>query len=141
MINNELNLIPIFNERLANALTDEGYVIHHTDGNINNPEKTVFYFIDVPGIHEDMNRLSYKNRGNQKTNIPVFSFKLARRLINKGYILNHTNKNNNYPKLKIYFFRDAPGLKDEIAAYQREVAIKKEDRNTNARAKTKEEML
>ena len=113
--------IPVFNQRLAKALEAEGYVLDHTAPNRDNPYRTVFYFRNVNGIIDDLNKHSLQQVTKQKNTVPVFSKNLVIRLLEKGFILNHTQNNLNNPCLKVFFFKNSPGIDEEINKYQAEV--------------------
>jgi hypothetical protein len=58
----------------------------------------------------------------ERKTIPIYSLRLARKLMNKGYFLNHTDRNRVYPDLKVFYFRYAPGIYDEIELYKEAVS-------------------
>lgn len=117
----ELKYVPVFGESLAQELAKEGYIIDRYGENKKKQGQRIYYFRYCPGIYQDMNEISRRAKVTDKATVAVYSLGLARKLMNMGFIISHTNKNLNNPKLKVYFFKNAEGLEDEIRNYREAV--------------------
>ncbi len=58
---------------------------------------------------------------------PVFSLRVASRLMADGYIIDHTDRNKNCKYLRVFYFRDTPGLKEDIERIKNELYRMKKD--------------
>lgn len=58
---------------------------------------------------------------------PVFSLRIASRLMAEGYVIDHTDRNKNCKQLRVFYFRDTPGLKDDIERIKGELYRTKTD--------------
>ena len=56
----------------------------------------------------------------EKKTLPVFSLSIASRLMAKGYVIDHTDINQNKRHLRVFYFRNTPGLVDDIQKIRKE---------------------
>ena len=56
-----------------------------------------------------------------KKTLPVFNVRLASRLMAEGYIINHTNINRHKRNMRVFYFRNTPGLAEDIQRIRREL--------------------
>lgn len=50
--------------------------------------------------------------------VPIFSLRLAAYLMEQGYILDHTDTNKKDSRLKVYYFRLAPGIYGDMNGFK-----------------------
>jgi len=58
---------------------------------------------------------------------PIFSLRIASRLMEEGYVIDHVDRNKNCKYLRVFYFRDTPGLKDDIERIKQELNRVKKD--------------
>ena len=63
----------------------------------------------------------------EKKTLPVFSLSIASRLMAKGYVIDHTDINQNKRHLRVFYFRNTPGLVDDIQKIRKELFRCKSD--------------
>lgn len=52
--------------------------------------------------------------------IPVFTMRMATFLISEGWILDHLDKDNRDPMRLVFYFRNAPGIYDDMNRFRQE---------------------
>lgn len=62
-----------------------------------------------------------------KKTLPVFSLSIASRLIAEGYVIDHTDINQNKRHLRVFYFRNTPGLIEDIQRIRKELFRCKSD--------------
>lgn len=63
----------------------------------------------------------------EEKTLPVFSIGIASRLMAEGYIIDHTDINRNKRHLRVFYFRNTPGLAEDIQRIKRELFRCKND--------------
>ena len=124
--------VPIFNYPLASFLVNEGWVVHHTSPNKNDPKRQVYYFNYCPGIYEDMNRFQNTkeaNNMNTKTQVingepnylvPIYDSKMVRYLSDLNFKIDHVEvyvSEVDDSKRRITYFKYQRGFYHGIQKY------------------------
>ena len=142
--------IPVFTYPLASFLVNEGWVIHHTAPNKNDPQKQVYYFNYCPWIYEDMNQ--FKGSKEDKTMkyitktikgepdylVPIYDNKMVKYLLNLGFKIDHVEVyiyEVNNSKRRVTFFKYQRGFYSGIQGYLNrmdKMNRKKENKKHNA---------
>ena len=120
---NEKRTLPVFNLLIASRLMKEGYVLNHTARNRNHKNMIVYYFRNVPGLAEDIQRFKkeiYYTLDYAPT-IAVERIGLAQRLLARGHKIHHLGKQREDHRLPVFYFVEEPGLKEAIDEYLHEV--------------------
>lgn len=59
--------------------------------------------------------------------LPVFNIRVASRLMAEGYIIDHTDINRNKRHWRVFYFRNTPGLAEDIQRIKQELFRCKND--------------
>lgn len=120
---NDKRTLPVFSLTIASRLMKEGYVLDHTARNRNNKKMIVYYFRNVAGLEEDIQRFKreiYYALDHVST-IAVERIGLAQRLLARGYKIHHLGKQREDHRLPVFYFAVEPGLQEAIDEYFKEV--------------------
>ena len=93
--------VPVFTYPLASFLVNEGWIVHHTAPNKNDPKRQVYYFNNCPGIYDDLNKFQStkeSNKMNTKTKVingepdylvPIYDNRMVRYLSDLNFKIDH----------------------------------------------------
>lgn len=141
--------VAVFSYPLALFLMREGWVVHHTDDNKNDPKRKVYYFSYAPGIYDDMNKfksIKEDNAMNIETKvingepdylIPIYDNKMVKYLLDMNYKIDHVEmyiSPLDKSKRRVTYFKYQHGFYAGIQKYmnRRDKLNKKKDNKKKA---------